>query len=192
MQPKWRRQSTGLAAVLCSAVGMLLCGNSMWIHAKGLLAQLLLHRAWEQTLSRNVPVRPWPWADTWPVARLQAEKDGREMIVLAGQSGEALAFGPGMLQTGAAPGQAGTCVLAAHRDTHFRFLRSVRKGDIFTLEDGHGRQWRYRVSATAVRQAEALYLPQQGRAQLALITCYPFRAVRPGTRQRYVVTADRI
>ena len=34
------RQATGLAAVLCAAVGILLCGNGMWIHAKGLLAKL--------------------------------------------------------------------------------------------------------------------------------------------------------
>ena len=28
-------------------------------------------------------------------------------------------------------------------------------------------------------------------AQLTLITCWPFDAVRPGTAQRYVVIADR-
>jgi sortase A len=188
----WSQRFVRVLTVLLTVLGILLCAKGTWIHAKALLAQLLLRQAWEQTLSRGEPVKPWPWADTWPTARLRAEQYDRDIIVLAGQSGEALAFGPGMLMAGAEPGQAGICVLAAHRDTHFNFLRKVRVGDIFTVEDRHGRWWRYRVSSTAVREAEDLYLEQKTTAQLALITCYPFQAVNPGTRQRYLVMADRI
>ncbi len=119
---------------MLAAVGLLFCGKGAWIHGKALLAQLLLQQAWEQTRSGNVQVKPWPWADIWPVARLRMEKYNRDLIVLAGQSGQALAFGPGMLSTGAAPGQPGTCILAAHRDSHFKFLRKVETGDVFTME----------------------------------------------------------
>ncbi|MCI5142881.1 MAG: class GN sortase, partial [Candidatus Electrothrix sp. ATG1] len=159
---------------------------------KGVLAQVLLQRAWEQTQHRGKVVRPWPWADTWPVARLRADKYEQDLIVLAGQSGQALAFGPGMLEAGVKPGQPGPCILAAHRDTHFSFLNKVQAGDIFTLEDREGRQWRYRVNVTTVRPAAELYLPFGEIAQLALVTCYPFQGVNSDKSRRYVVLASRM
>ena len=173
-------------------VGMLCFGNGLWIHGKALLAQVLLQRAWEQSLSRGEPVKPWPWADTWPVARLRTEKYNQDLIVLSGQSGQALAFGPGMLGVGAEPGQPGTCILAAHRDTHFSFLRRVQVGDVFTLEDRQGEEWQYRVNTTTIRSATKLYLDQQTTSQLALVTCYPFQALSSDASQRYVVLADRM
>jgi sortase A len=173
-------------------VGVICFGNGLWIHGKAVFAQLLLQRAWEQTQVRGELVKPWPWADTWPVARLRAAKYNQDLIILAGQSGQALAFGPGMLEAGGQPGQAGPCILAAHRDTHFSFLRKVRLGDVFTLEDRQGRQWQYRVNATIIRRATELYLEPQGNPQLALVTCYPFRVLGATANQRYVVLADRI
>ena len=173
-------------------IGIICFANGLWIHGKALLAQTLLQRAWEQTQIRGKSVKPWPWADTWPVARLHAEKYGQDLIVLAGQSGQALAFGPGMLKTGVKPGQPGPCILAAHRDTHFSFLRKVHSGDIFTLEDRQGRQWRYKVNTTTVRSASELYLAAQKDAQLVMVTCYPFHALSTDADQRYVVVADRI
>ena len=173
-------------------VGILCLGNGLWIHGKALLAQVLLQRAWEQTQIRGTSVKPWPWADTWPVARLRTEKYNQDLIVLAGQSGQALAFGPGMLEAGSKPGQPGSCILAAHRDTHFSFLRRVQVGDVFTLEDRQGRLWQYRVNETAIRLATELYLDAQEASRLALVTCYPFQALSSTTSQRYVVLADRI
>lgn len=172
--------------------GGLLCGKGAWIHAKGLLAQVLLKQAWEQTLAHRQPIKPWPWADTWPVARLRSPQYGQDMVVLAGQHGATLAFGPGMLQGGSKPGQPGTCILAGHRDTSFSFLQQVQPGDFFILEDANGTKWKYMVSSTTVRQAKNLYLEQLPISRLALITCYPFNAVRPSTSQRYVVLADRV
>jgi sortase A len=186
------RRVVRLLTILLAVAGILLCGKGGWIHVKAGLAQLLLQQAWEQTMSRGQPVKAWPWADTWPTARLRVPKYNQDIIVLAGQAGESLAFGPGLLAAGAEPGKMGTCILAAHRDTHFSFLQKVRFGDVFTLEDRQGKLWRYKVSEISVRRAEDLYLEQQDSSQLALITCYPFQAVHPGTRQRYVVLADRI
>ncbi len=171
--------------------GSLLCSGGGWIHVKALLAQVLLRQAWEQTLTQGTTFKPWPWADTWPVARLRAPEYGQDLIVLAGQAGATLAFGPGMLAESARPGKPGTCVLAGHRDTSFSFLQQVQPGDVFVLEDRNGDQWKYRVSSITVRLAENLYLEQLPIARLALITCYPFHALRPGTPQRYVVLAER-
>ena len=52
------------------ALGGWQVAGGVWIHAKAVLAQILLERAWQQTRDGGERVRPWPWADTWPVARL--------------------------------------------------------------------------------------------------------------------------
>jgi LPXTG-site transpeptidase (sortase) family protein len=67
-------------------------------------------------------------------------------------------------------------------------------GDVFILEDTSGREWKYRVSSTELREAEDLYIRQlpDSISMLALITCYPFTAIFPGTSQRYIVLAERI
>ncbi|MEA2114417.1 MAG: class GN sortase [Thermodesulfobacteriota bacterium] len=183
---------TLLLIVMLMVGGSLLCGSGVWIHSKALLAQVLLRQAWEETLAQGKPVKPWPWADTWPVARLHAPKYGKNLIVLAGQAGSTLAFGPGMLADGGSPGKPGTCILAGHRDTSFRFLQQVQPGDVFVLEDDNSVRWRYKVSSTIIRQAETLYLEHLPISRLALVTCYPFDAVLRGTPKRYVVLAERI
>ena len=54
---------------LLGLAGIVLCGEGLWIHAKAILAQVLLERAFAQTLTTGKPVKPWSWADTWPEAR---------------------------------------------------------------------------------------------------------------------------
>ncbi|WP_163583610.1 sortase domain-bontaining protein, partial [Klebsiella pneumoniae] len=64
---------------------------------------------------------------TEPVARLSFL--GHGSIALRGGSGQALAFGPGHLDGTPEPGEPGTAVYAAHRDTHFAGLGGLRPGD---------------------------------------------------------------
>ena len=80
---------------LLASIGFWELGHGAWIHAKAWLAQLLLQRAWERTLRGEAAAKPWPWADTWPVARLRVPAHGVDLIVLSGVSGRTLAFGPG-------------------------------------------------------------------------------------------------
>ena len=116
-------------AALIGVASLALIGNAATIHAKALLAQVLLERAFAQSLASGEPVKPWSWADSWPIARLEMPRLEASAIVLNGASGEALAFGPAHLDGTPLPGEAGASVIAAHRDTHFRFLREARLGD---------------------------------------------------------------
>ncbi len=50
-------------------------------------------------------------------------------IVLAGDSGSALAFGPGLSLAGAALNVEGVKLISAHRDTHFKKLRHIKVDD---------------------------------------------------------------
>jgi sortase A len=171
--------------------GLLVGGEGLWIYAKAKLAQMLLELSWRSEQSGR-RMRPWPWADTHPVAKLRIERDGSEIIVLAGASGRTMAFGPGHLDGTPGPGEPGNCVITAHRDTHFAALQYVQPGDRITVERRDGRSVRYLVKATRiVEKHDTSVLTQDGRTRLTLITCYPFDAVRPGTPLRYVVMAEK-
>lgn len=166
-------------------------GGAGYIYAKAILAQFLLERAWQAHRAGEVEVKPWPWADTWPVARLMIPGQDIEHIVLAGDSGRTLAFGPGYRFGTALPGSPGSSLISGHRDTHFRFLQLLGKGDLILLQPQSGPMQRYRVTdLRIVDSRHAVFLQQSNVARLALVTCYPFDAVRPRGPLRYVVTAE--
>ncbi|MEO8189248.1 MAG: class GN sortase [Acidobacteriota bacterium] len=184
-----RRWLSRLPAAIAVA-GVLMLSQGGWIYLKARLAQVLLHRAWAKTLAGEKAVKPWPWADTWPIARLTVPAAGVDQIVLAGASGRTLAFGPGHLDGSARPGRGGNCVLSAHRDTQFRFLRDLSPGDEIRLQAADGKTAVYRVDARRIidKASTGVLKPTAGRT-LTLLTCYPFDAVVPGGRLRYVVRA---
>lgn len=180
---------TGFAAVLVLA-GCLTAGSGAWIHVKARLAQLLVEGAWAATLAGAGPVRPWPWADTWPVARLESKSHGIDLLVLAGSTGRTLAFGPGHQDGSALPGTPGTVIIGGHRDTHFRFLRRVAPGDRLRVQGASGTWTEFRVTGTAVADIRRQRLSlDAGGDLLTLVTCYPFDALLPGGPLRYVVEA---
>jgi sortase A len=164
------------------------------IKAKAQLAPLLIAQAWEESrASGGVPVKPWPWADTWPVARLKVPAHGEDLLVLAGDTGNSLAFGPGHTLSSAQLGSPGLSVVAGHRDTHFKFLRWVRPGADIELELPRGTIRHYRVRAARIANAEReMWLAAQGHETLLLVTCYPFNALRAGGPLRYLVEAHSV
>jgi sortase A len=165
-------------------------GAAACIHAKALLAQELLERAWQRTLAGEHAVRPWPWADIHPVARLRVPDQHRELIVLEGASGQALAFGPAHVLGTALPGAPGSTAIVGHRDTHFRFLRDLRNGDRLEVESLDGARLGYVVTALRIVDTRLERLALDGETGLLrLITCYPFDAVRPGGPLRFEVIA---
>jgi len=106
-------------------------------------------------------------------------------------SGRTLAFGPGHAAASAVPGEAGTAIVTGHRDTHFRFLERVKPGDEVVVEVPGRPPSRFRVRQTSVVDSRtALIASAEPFAGLALLTCYPFRALAPGGPLRYVVIAD--
>jgi sortase A len=177
-------------AALTLAVGFLAAGGRIWLKAQ--LAQYLLRRAWAATDAGAMAVKPWPWADTWPVARLLAPRHDVDLIVLADASGRTMAFGPGHVPGTAPPGAPGHTVLTGHRDTAFRFLRALAIGDELRVVSPGGAERRYAVLETRVVDAsETWVLHETADDRLTLVTCYPFDALVPGGPLRYVVLAAR-
>ncbi len=190
------RRRAGLAAgvALCAA-GFALFGGAGYIHAKAWLAGALLDHAWAQRLDGAGPAdaRPWPWADTAPLARLQVPRLGIDRIVLAGASGRTLAFGAAHLDGTAEPGARGNSVITGHRDTHFAFLQHLGSGDILRLQAADGEWQTYRVTGSEIFDARIARLDTAAdRNVMTLVTCYPFDAVVPNGPLRYAVFAERV
>lgn len=184
-----RRTNRHRIAVAFALLAAWPLGHAGYVHAKARLAQFLLERAWRHAQVDGVAPRPWPWADTVPVARLHVARLGIERIVLEGDSGRTLAFGPGWAPASARPGARGVVLVSAHRDTHFAFLRDLQRGDRIALESEHGTR-RYRVDDLRVLDSRSgsAALPADADG-LVLVTCWPFDAIGPGGPLRYVVSA---
>jgi sortase A len=181
-----------LPPFLLALAGLILFGHGAYIHAKALVAQVLLERAFDASIASGQSVKPWSWADTWPVARIEVKRLHASAIVLAGTSGQALAFGPGQAELTPDAGERGVAVYSAHRDTHFRFLRDVKIGDEIDVTRGDGQKFRYQADRTAVVHFDASGIdPLTGGYELVLSTCWPFDALTPGP-ERYVLHATMI
>jgi sortase A len=181
-----------LAPLVLALAGLLLFGQGAYIHAKALLAQMLLERAFEETIATGHQTKPWAWADTWPVARIEVKRLHAGAIVLAGSSGQALAFGPGHVELTPDAGERGVAVYSAHRDTHFRFLKNVAIGDEIEITRSDGRRVLYRADATSIVRFDNSGIdPLTNRYELVLSTCWPFDALTPGP-ERFLLHATMI
>ncbi|MEJ2347214.1 MAG: sortase, partial [Gammaproteobacteria bacterium] len=145
----------GRTLLLLALIGAGLCfgGHAGYIYAKAVVAQALIQRAWRDSLETRHQVKPWSWADTWPVARLVVPSLDVDLCVLAGDYGSSLAFGPGR--------RLGTNMISGHRDTHFRFLKRLRTGQVILLQERSGSWHRYRVIASSVVN-KSVNLPRIG------------------------------
>ena len=190
--PRHRRPPRTAALLALIAAGTALFAAGAWIPVKAEIAQRLLNRAWAATQDDSRRVRPWPWADTWPIARLHLPTADEPLTVLAGASGRNLAFGPAHLDGSSSPGATGVSIIAGHRDTHFSALRGLRVGDRLDVEQAGGGVQPYEVVAIDVVDAERAVLRRDAdEPVIALVTCYPFDAVSVRGPLRYVVTAVR-
>ena len=180
----------GLALVL---TGLWQTGSGAWIYMKAQLAQVLLQRAWAGTLAGQQDVKPWPWADTWPIARLVVPSLGIDQIVLEGAYGRTLAFGPGHVESTGPLEGTGSIILTGHRDTHFRFMEKLQTGETILLQARTGVWHRFTVrDRQIVDSRTATISTQEDKRQLILVTCYPFHAIVPGGPLRYMVIAETV
>lgn len=187
-----RRVFLNAISGLLIAASLMSFGNSIWIFAKAQLAQVLLERAFTQSILTGTPVKAWRWADTYPVARIKINRINAEAIVLNGSSGEAMAFGPALVNETARPGTRGTSVMAAHRDTHFSFLKNVQLGDLIEVERDDGLSFTYRAKQMRIVDWNKSGIDAHAAGfNLVLATCYPFDAITHGPK-RFVVEAELV
>lgn len=191
-----------MCIVLCTAAWHFALAGK--VYAKAWLAQELLTRAWSQSNSGLDAVKPWPWADFWPIAKLTVPRLGVEQIVLAGDSGNVLAFAPGYTRSSVSLGEPGITLFSGHRDTHFNFLKDLVAGDELLIQGPSG-TYVYQVELAQVVDQTSFSVPRSGafltnlssnqmpqhkQSQLLLVTCYPFDAIEQSD-DRYLVLATK-
>lgn len=189
-------------------LGIYQFSGGLYIFAKAELAQLLIANAWHKNLNSTADHKPWPWADTHPVAELTI-KD-QKWYVLAGASGRNLAFAPSHVSATPIPGEKGNSVIVGHRDTQFNSLKMLQQGDIIEVKNKHSSQ-KYQVTMLRVALHTQLEYLQRHTVNdsfldnsffddsfyneppsLTLITCYPFDSLLPNPSHRYIVRATAI
>jgi sortase A len=156
--------------------------GSMFYQQRQLSAQ------WER---QNAPTAATPPKAQDPrdqVTRLSIPSIDLDAIVVEGTSNKQLAIAPGHMIDTPSPGETGNVVITAHRDTFFRHIFELKKGDEIVVRRG-GKSYQYLVEKKfVVKPAETWVVRPSGDARLTLLTCYPTYYVGPAP-ERLVVTA---
>ena len=172
------------------AAGLVILGicGAAWLDSR--LRQAEGKRELDQSLSRkaSIPAAPIVIPDGGLIGRVEIPKLHLSAVVFQGSDSSVLDHGIGHVDSTALPGQPGNVVLAAHRDTFFRSLRNIRKGDLVTVTTESGPR-NYEVSSTEiVKPTEVSVLNPTAEPTLTLITCYPFYYVGHAPK-RFIVRA---
>jgi sortase A len=125
------------------------------------------------------------------IGRLEIPRLGVSALVEEGQEESTLRRAIGHIPGTGLPGRVGNVGLAAHRDTFFRPLRRLRKGDLVRLTTLAGPH-EYTVESIRVVSPERVDVldARAGREILTLVTCYPFDFIGAAP-ERYVVRAEK-
>jgi sortase A len=142
--------------------------------------------------STNVPGHSRSVTPRELIGRIIIPRLGVQGIVKEGVDDKTLRRAVGHVPGTAMPGEDGNVGLAAHRDTFFRGLKDVRKGDRIRIETSDG-NYEYQVDSIRIVQpndVEVLASTRDHRA-LTLVTCYPFYYVGNAPR-RFIVRAKQV
>jgi len=156
---------------------------------------VLLARSWQEVTSvwPRDGNKPWPWADFYPVAKLTFARFNLSQIVLNTDSGQALAFGPGLTLANEKV-KNGLTVISGHNDSHFSLLEKLEIGDEIHLSTRKLSSQIFRVEIIEVidiRQTK-LYINtnRENNQGLILVTCYPLSSLTSTGPYRLVVQAS--
>jgi sortase A len=156
--------------------------GSMYVRQKQLAAQ------WERQNAPSAAAAPKAQDPREQMTRLSIPSIDLDAIVVEGTSSRQLAIAPGHMADSAAPGENGNSVITAHRDTFFRHIYELNKGDEIVVRRG-GKSYQYLVERKfVVKPSDVSVLKPTSDARLTLVTCYPTYYVGPAP-ERLVVTA---
>ncbi|HET6843794.1 MAG TPA: class D sortase [Candidatus Angelobacter sp.] len=184
-----KRSSSGSWKKIASTV-LVMCGLALLGYAGSEYWQMYrsqreLEVQWQNQMSAKVATeRPLSAGDM--LTRVSIPKISLDAIVVEGTAHKQLAIGPGHIVETAMPGEQGNAVITGHRDTFFRHIYELNKGDEILVRR-NGQVFHYRVTGKKIVQPEDVsVLKQTSDAQLTLITCYPIWYIGPAP-ERLVV-----
>jgi sortase A len=170
---------TDLGSASSSSSGALDAGSSLPDDVIQRPVENTAHAHFEQVSRRN----------GGPIAVLQIPKIHLDAPVFNGTDTSTLNHGVGRIVGTARLGESGNIGIAGHRDTFFRGLKDLHKGDAIELKTKRG-TGRYTVDEIQIVSPDNIdVLRTRTHPTLTLVTCYPFYFVG-NAPQRYIVTAS--
>lgn len=170
---------------LLTWLGVVLLVLSLGQYAWMEIEQLRLQHQWREAeilspehLADAVPGLPASGTGA-ELIRLQIPKIQLDDMVVGGTSYRDLLAGPGLLKGSPLPGEHGNSVLAAHRDTYFRHLSGLGKGDTILVRR-NGKLYTFQITRRAiVSPDDTSVLAPSRHPMLTLVTCYPTYWIGP-------------
>ena len=173
--------------------GCIFCIHASWLPTKAWLSQTLISHSWQLSKGQISTIKPWPWADTFPIAELSFNRLNKQVVVLNGGDPTTLAFSPGAIAPFNQVNGVTPFVVAGHRDSHFSFLEDVQMNDVISLTNKQGINQLYQVVSIEIVDGNAGNLTLAADdPSLVLITCYPFNKSKKDKNERYVITARQL
>ncbi|KZE66135.1 sortase [Fictibacillus phosphorivorans] len=125
------------------------------------------------------------------IGNLIIPKLDASLPIFHGTDEEELEKGVGHFAKSVLPGENDNSVLSGHRDTVFRKLGDVGKGDLLIVETSAG-TFTYKVKKVRIvdKDDRTVIVPKR-KATLTVSTCYPFDFIG-ASPERYILVADLI
>jgi sortase A len=122
------------------------------------------------------------------LGKFSIERLGITCVLLEGTGARTLDKSIGHVEGTSFPGETGNIGIAGHRNTHFRKLEWVRRGDVIRIQTKTD-EYRYGVEWVGLYTPFDLEVldPKHGPA-ITLVTCFPFEYVGSAP-QRFIVRA---
>lgn len=113
------------------------------------------------------------------------------LSIYEGTSAKTLKKGVGHFSDSVFPGVEDNAVLSGHRDTVFRQIGKLKKGNLLIIENASG-SFTYEIKGTKIVHADdrTVIVPKD-HGVLTLTTCYPFNFIGKAP-DRYIISADLI
>ena len=123
------------------------------------------------------------------IGNLSIPKLKANLPIYHGTDEDELEKGVGHFAGSVLPGEKDNSVLSGHRDTVFRKIGEVGKGDLLVVSTDAG-EFTYKVRKVRIVDADdrTVIVPTP-RATLTVTTCYPFDFIGDA-QQRYILIAD--
>lgn len=180
---------------------LLLAGGAVLVWSATVWTSIAVFQRWEQWRWEAQQVPPPAQTDTKRVRLVLPAPKAHEVIgwlkiprlrvstaLVEGDDDVSLRYGAGHIPSTPMPGEMGNAGIAAHRDGFFHSLQGVKPNDRIELKTVTG-SYNYTVESTRVVQpTNVAVLDSAGKAELTLVTCYPFRYTGPAPL-RFIVRA---
>jgi sortase A len=176
---------------------LLLIGVALLIYVGAQYGQMFweqhqLESQWKSQQQRRAQQAANPGDTSAPVddglTRLSIPKIDFDAVVVEGTTRKKLLLGPGHMEETPAPGTEGNSVITAHRDTFFRHIVELAKGDELVVQR-NGKKYTYEVQSKRVVKPEDVSVIKPTKdSRITLITCYPTYYIGPAP-ERLVVMA---